>query len=237
MVDRRRQSNLRSDLVMQKIIASAAELFARHGYRATTLQDIADQLGMSKPALYHYIQGKEDLLQPVYIAVLQEAVEELRTTVASSASPSEKLATAIQKHMERIATKPAMIALSWQTDGDLPESLRTVTDELRREATDLFSRIIAEGVARGEMYTAHPKVAALGLLGMLNWTQRWFRPEGPMNHRQIAELFTQLILKGLSRAHDEDRSFSLSASDHVTAIRHHTEALEALLHIQAPNSP
>jgi TetR/AcrR family transcriptional regulator, cholesterol catabolism regulator len=235
MVDRRRQSNLRSDLVMEKIIASAAELFAQRGYHATTLQDIADQLGMSKSALYHYIQSKEDLLQPLYIDMLQEAMEDLRTTVASSASPREKLTTVIQKQMERIATNPAMIALSLQTNGDLPENVRTVTDELRREATDVVSRIIAEGVARGEMHTAHPKVAALGLLGMLNWTQRWFRPEGPLNHRQIAELFTQLVLKGLSGARDEDRSCSMSASDHVAAIRQHTEALEALLHIQAPD--
>jgi TetR/AcrR family transcriptional regulator, cholesterol catabolism regulator len=232
MVDKRHQSNLRSDLVMEKIVASAAQLFAQRGYRATTLQDIATQLGMSKAALYHYIQSKEDLLQPVYIDVLQEAVAELQTIVASSALPSEKLALAIRQHMERIATKPAMIALSLQTNDDLPENSRRIIDEYRHTSTNLFRDIIAEGVACGEMHTSEPKVAALGILGMLNWTQRWFHSEGRLDYRQIAEVFIHLLLRGLLESREEDPLLSASLSDHVSAIRQHTDALASLLQTQ-----
>jgi AcrR family transcriptional regulator len=232
MTDKRTQSHLRSDLVMEKIVASAAQLFAQRGYRATTLRDIANQLGMSKAALYHYIQSKEDLLQPVYIDVLQEGMAELQAIVSSTAPPGEKLSIAIERHMQRIATKPAMFALSLQTNEDLPENSRQVIGELRDTSTNLFCAIIAEGVACGEMHTAEPKMAALGLLGMLNWTQRWFRPEGRLDYHQIAEVFIHLLLRGLLGPGDEAPKLANTPSEHLQAIRLHVDALTTLLQNQ-----
>ena len=236
MPGRRRQVNRRSYVVLKEIGNAAAKLFVVRGYRATTLQDVAGQLGISKPALYHYIDSKEDLLRLIYQETLQEGAASLRELVDSPLPPAEKLRGFLRSHLERIVAKPAAVALTFQTDADLPPDLLDAIAERKREIDELMTQIIVEGVAAGEMSTPDPKVAAFGILGMCNWTYRWYRPDGRLTPRQIADLFADLVLVRLRGAGGDGASLATTPAAHLDAMRRHLDAMDVLLASPAKSS-
>lgn len=221
--------NPRRELMTREIVAQASELFAARGYRATTLQDVAGRLGVTKAALYRYVRSKEDLLRLVYKGSLEQAVHALRTLVQSAASPSEKVRAFILNHAERIATETAAVVATFQRDDDLPRDLRGQSIRLKQEVGNLLAQVIADGVAAGELRTAEPKIAAFAILGMCNWMTRWFHREGRLDHQAVAALFADLALNGLRGSGDARSAVTGDPSGHLAAIRRHTEGLAALL--------
>src|ERR1700682_5678062 len=99
----------RARITQKAIELVASELFARKGFGATTLDDIAEQLGVTKPALYYHVKNKEEILRLIYLTVLTVSEEPLRRFVESTLPPLEKLRRSIE-HQTTIAAdrSPAM---------------------------------------------------------------------------------------------------------------------------------
>src|SRR5216684_4003568 len=150
-------------LTQQAIVAAAAELFARKGFGATSLDDIADTLGVTKGAFYYHVKNKEEILRLIYLTVLTVSEEPLRRIVEAGLPPSEKLRRAIE-HQTAVAAdrSPSMTVFYREQHYLTGPFAREII--LRKKAYErYFEQIIEEGQASGVFQPSiHPKIAIYG---------------------------------------------------------------------------
>ncbi|HEX7734569.1 MAG TPA: TetR/AcrR family transcriptional regulator [Ktedonobacteraceae bacterium] len=188
----------RQRLTQQAIVAAAAELFARNGFGATSLDDVAEVLGGSKASLYYHIKNKEEILRLIFLTVLTVSEEPLRQIVEGDLPPREKLCRAVE-HQTAVAAdrSPAMTVFYREQPHLTGPFAREII--LRKKAYErYFECIIEEGQASGAFQPdLDAKIVAFGLLGMCNWLSQWYRSGGQYTPRQIAEMFEHMIGVGL----------------------------------------
>ncbi len=178
------------------ILERAAHLFAKQGYTAASMNEVAEACGLSKPALYHYFRDKYDLL--VHIA--EGHVSRLQLLVAEVESlglpPEQRLRTLIQRFvLEYARAKDAHRVLT--------EDVKFLTDEDR--ARILGGERAVVGFFSGAIGEHWPQVAdarlaaptAMLLFGMINWMFTWFRPEGSLTYEDLAPMVADLFFGGV----------------------------------------
>lgn len=194
--------SLDKNLKTQKIIDTAAELFHKKGYRATTLVDVSKELGLTHAALYHYVSSKEELLTEIYIQVLQKLFEITIRISKMDLSPAEKLRLIIREHITGVIIKSLpMIAVFFTEENQLPEkAFRKITKE-KNKYTKIIEKIIEEGIAEGSFRKVDPKLETYSILGMCNWVYKWYKPgDNYYGPDQIIDHFIGLIEGGLLNA-------------------------------------
>ncbi len=188
----------RKRLTQKAIVDTATELFARDGFGATSLDDIAAMLGATKGALYYHVKNKEEILRLIYLTVLTASEEPLHHIAEADLSPLEKLRRAVE-HQATVAAdrSPAMIVFYREHPHLTGPFAKEIT--LRKKAYErYFEHIIEEGQAAGAFQlNVDPKIASFGILGMCNWLSQWYRPDGQYTHQHIATMFVNMIANGL----------------------------------------
>ncbi len=188
----------RKRLTQRAIVDTAAELFARDGFGATSLDDIAAMLGVTKGALYYHVKNKEEILRLIYLTVLTASEEPLHHIVEADLSPLEKLRRAVE-HQAAVAAdrSPAMIVFYREHPHLTGPFAKEIT--LRKKAYEqYFEQIIEEGqVAGAFQLNVDPKIASFGILGMCNWLSQWYRPDGQYSYQHISTMFANMIADGL----------------------------------------
>jgi AcrR family transcriptional regulator len=176
-----RTSSSRRELVMSEILEHATRLFAERGYDGTTLQDIAEAIGISRPGLYNYINSKEQLLAELVRDVSENTAHTVRAVrLRTDLSSVEKLRVVVRTLALQRAGAPERFRVLDRTEAALPEEVASVHLKARREVLAEIRTIIEEGVSRGEFRPRDERLAALSVIGMCNWVAWWFHP-GP-NH-------------------------------------------------------
>jgi len=198
--ERRRATEPRSHQRWLKIVSGAATVFARVGYSAATLEEIAEEVGINRASLYYYVGTKAELLVEILHQPIFDMTKTLREIHDSAEPPVTKLRQAIDAHMEALdSTYPELFVfladhLHVLTEGD-PEG--DVVANARRYG-NLFTDIIEEGQRYGVIRPEiHPRIAMMAIVGMCNWTHRWYRADGPMGLREIGEDFAVIAIDGL----------------------------------------
>jgi AcrR family transcriptional regulator len=213
---RKRQSNTRRELVSQEILERAAALFAERGFSNTNLQDVAQALDISRTALYHYIGGKDELLETLVRGLTLETEQSLKRIAADKQlDPVEKLAAAVRSMATRIANNPARFRLLLVSEGSLPDYLAAEHEQSRRRVLQHLRAILREGIEAGQFRFVDERVAAFALLGMCNWVAWWYsreRPSAP-SPDQVADDLAALGVSSL-RVADE------RAPDGAGGVRH-----------------
>jgi TetR/AcrR family transcriptional regulator, cholesterol catabolism regulator len=185
-------------LTQKAIVETAAELFARQGFGATSLDDIAERLGATKGALYYHVKNKEEILRLIYLTVLNASEEPLHQLANSLLPPAQKLRQAIEHHTGIAANRSPAMTVFYREQHHLSGPFaREIL--LRKKAYErYFEQIIAEGQKAG-LFTAtiDAKIAAFGLLGMCNWLSQWYQASGQYSASQIAEMFAAMVEHGL----------------------------------------
>jgi AcrR family transcriptional regulator len=185
----------------QEIVAVAARLFKEKGYRATTLEDIAADVGMLKGSLYYYIRSKEELLYLVVRDPIRQAYNKLEEIVTSDAPVKVKIAQAIANHMTLFHQHYPHIAVYLHDYHHLMQQLQKNAIETPKHYQQLWTTLLEQGVATGEVRgDLDVKVAGYAILGMCNWIYRWYNPQGALSAEEIAGIFTTLVLEGLTRS-------------------------------------
>jgi AcrR family transcriptional regulator len=188
------------------IIAAAAQIFEEKGYEATSFQDIADEVGIDRSSLYYYIPNKEQLFRDVVYGAVREGVATLDAVMEADISASEKLRLVVGSLMSAYAENYPYMSV-WVRE-DLGRVLRSSEgSDKRDELVELAQRyriavesILADGIRDGEFRELDETgIVALGLLGMINWSHRWFNPRGALGADRVAQIFWDVLLKGLLR--------------------------------------
>ncbi len=188
----------RTRLTQKVIVETAAKLFARHGFGATSLNDIAEALGVTKVALYYHVKNKEEILRLIYLMVLNMAEEPLRSIVESELSPIEKLRRAVEHHISVIVNSSPAIKVFYREHAHLTGPFAREILLREKDYERYFEQIIQEGIAKGTFRPGFDsKIITLGLLGMCHWLSQWYKPSGRCTHRQIASMFLDMVEDGL----------------------------------------
>lgn len=192
--NKRDRFNKRRDLIIEK----ATQVFGRKAFHATTLDEIAGELGVTKASLYYYFSTKEDLLYAVLLTSIREHLSRADRVLDENpeASPAKKLELLIAEHLRLLATKYEH-AFLLQQEYELAEPHRTTIVDLRKEYQERFSRILHEGVERHYFRVRDESIAVLMILGSINWFLRWYRSDGRFTVDEIARTFVDMILHGM----------------------------------------
>jgi AcrR family transcriptional regulator len=183
----------------EEVYAAALRLFREKGYHATSMQDIAQAVGLYKGSLYHYIGGKEDLLAQVFERGMGSLLEEVeRIASDTSLRPSAQLRLIVAAHVSAVAENlDALTVYLHEFRALAADSMATVQAQ-RERYTRLVSDIVSRGVQLGELRTPDVDIATLGLIGMCNWICQWYRPGGRLGPAEIGNYFADLVLDGLT---------------------------------------
>ena len=182
----------------QEILDAARKLFRQKGYYATTMQDIAEAVGLQKASLYHYIRSKEALLLRIAGETMRLFHAELDRIEAAGGSKREQLAAAIRAHVRIVAEHQETLTVLFRESHALPpEHAEKVRGETRRY-TRRLTQLIAAGVATGEFRRVDPGAACLAILGACNWMYRWYAADGRLTPAEIGDQFVRLFMDGLS---------------------------------------
>jgi AcrR family transcriptional regulator len=181
----------------QQVRAAALRLFRDKGYHATSMRDIAAEVGINKGSLYSYIRSKEDLLIPFFERAMGLLLAEIEAISADeSLTATERLKRAIKAHILNVTENLDILTVYLSEWRQLrADSLGTVRQQRERYAA-LFLAIVEDGVNRGEFRAIDPRISALGMIGMCNYLFRWYRPDGRLRPEQIADELTDMLLHG-----------------------------------------
>jgi TetR/AcrR family transcriptional regulator, cholesterol catabolism regulator len=182
-----------------EICRTAARIIRERGYDATSVNDIARALGMTKAGLYHYFCGKDALLFEIMSFGMDQIDAEVVAPIRGVSDPEERLRQLLIRHA-RIATR-AHGAVAHLTDElrALPPPARRKIKQRMRAYFDLVRDTLAELKAAGRLRDVDLTVAAFTLLGMILWPPRWFRQGRRLTSDQVAVQVAQIALAGLLR--------------------------------------
>src|ERR1700674_3742917 len=178
---------------------TAAQIILRKGYDATSINDIANALGMTKAGLYHYINGKKELLFDIMNFGLDELEEEVITPAHSITDTAARLRFIIASHA-RLVTRGdgAITILVDEITALTPAQNRKITRR-KRAHFDRLREVLNRLKSAGMLHDVDTTVATISLLGMIHWLSRWFRQDGALTEEQVAEEIVKIALNGLLR--------------------------------------
>jgi AcrR family transcriptional regulator len=183
----------------EAILARAAELFARQGYTATSMNEVAAACGVSKAGLYHYVRDKRELLFQItagHVARLEQVVAEVLAEQAR-ADAEARLRALILRFVREYASAQHEHRVLTEDVRFLEESERAQVLGAQRRVVTAFGEAIAvvrPTLARNEL----EKPLAMLLFGMINWMFTWLRPDGSLTHEDMAPLVADLFFGGLA---------------------------------------
>lgn len=178
--------------------AAALRLFRERGYHATSMQDIAEAVGLYKGSLYHYIGGKEDLLAQVLDRGMGQLLRRIETIVADTAlDPAEQLRRTIRAHVCAVAENRDALTVYLNEWRAFEGETMTAVREQRQRYAELVTSIVERGTAAGVFRPTDLGTTTLAILGMCNWLSQWYRPDGRLAPDAIADQFADLVLQGL----------------------------------------
>jgi AcrR family transcriptional regulator len=186
----------------EQIRLAASRLFVERGYDGTSMQDIADAVGLTKPGLYHFVESKEDLLSAIVDAGVERLEREVIEPARAIKDPQARLAAMIRLHVDNIshvesdlgnpvtALVENLIGLSAERRSEMEGRLRQVFEVIRGALEELKAQgRLADGL--------DPTVSAFSIIGMVMWTNRWRRPGGRLSAAQVADGIVALALHGV----------------------------------------
>ncbi|HEX7957732.1 MAG TPA: TetR/AcrR family transcriptional regulator, partial [Pyrinomonadaceae bacterium] len=184
---------------LAEIYRAAAQIILRKGYDATSVNDIANALGMTKAGLYHYINGKKELLYDIMNFGLGELDEEVATPAEAIKDPAARLRFVVAAHA-RLVTRGqgAITILVDEITALTPPQQRKITQR-KRAYFDFLRGTLDELKAAGQLQDVDTTAATFSLLGMINWLSRWFRQGGALTEEQAADQLVRIALHGLLR--------------------------------------
>jgi AcrR family transcriptional regulator len=181
----------------REILQAASRVFRRRGLQSTGMRDIATELNMAVGNLYYYFKDKEALLAFVQEDTLEALLELADRVRNQKLRANGRLFMLIEEHV---------VLLNEEIPGSLAHlEVEALTEPWRRRVQDrrdayerAFREILEEGMATGIFRQTDPKVSAMAILGAVNWTVKWFRPDGGKTAREIGRECAELLVRGVA---------------------------------------
>ena len=182
----------------QEILRAAARLFQQQGYDATSMNDVAAALGLSKGGLYHHFQSKDEILFHLMDHAMEITQERVINPVRGIADPEERLRMLIRRHIAVVLSeRDREITVMLHENHPLPPALRKRINARKKEYVHFVESLIAEVQrARQAKGSVSPRAAAFALLGMINWIYQWYQPGGSLHEEDLARQYAEIFFGG-----------------------------------------
>jgi AcrR family transcriptional regulator len=181
-----------------ELVEAAARLFSEHGYHGTSMQHIAEALGLLKGSLYAHVGSKEELLFDVANEGADRFIERGAAALGAHAPASERLRMFLVGHVETAIEHIDASTVFLNEWRYLSNDLRTVIQDKRDRYETMARQIIVDGIASGEFRAdADLRFAALLVLSAGNWVYEWYRPGGSLGPTEIGNRFSNIIITGI----------------------------------------
>lgn len=223
---RERQREAKRNAVLQ----AAAQLFNERGFHATSLDDIAARLNVTKPTLYYYVKNKDEILLQCVSKGLTMMLEGIDASRAAGGKAIDQLMTCMQVYA-RIVTMDFGMCLIRVGDEQLPPESRKELRRLKSAIDQEFRRLVAEGVAEGSLQPCDPKMTAFVIAGALSWIGRWYQPDGEYTPEQVAQQCIATLCDGVLR---RPAQAPVSAADAGAALASAPRRKTAVGKVKAP---
>jgi AcrR family transcriptional regulator len=181
----------------EAVLKTAAELFIEKSYSRTSMNDVAERLNITKPALYHYFQNKEQILLDCYRLGTGLIEETLNEIAAHCGNGLGKVEAFIYSYANVMTINFGRCVMRLD-EGDLSEDARMEVRQYKRKIDRRLRGFIQEGMADGSITLCDAKVAAFSIAGALNWICQWYEPDGALSAEEIASQFARTLTQGLA---------------------------------------
>jgi AcrR family transcriptional regulator len=191
----------KTELKREAILRSAAAAFRSKGYHGTSMEDISEQLLMTKGSLYYYFKDKEEILFACHDFSLDRVLQRTREVLdeQKGAPAAEKLSALIDALVHVMIDDLQGSALALDFSALRAEPLKWIVGK-RDQFEKAMRQVISAGVRSGEFRNVDPKLASFAVLGAINWISKWYKQGGPASAGDIGKMYSDLFVKGLSKA-------------------------------------
>jgi AcrR family transcriptional regulator len=179
------------------VLRAAVQIFNERGFHATSLEDVATSLGITKPTIYHYLGNKDQVLLECVTIGLNQLVAAAEASRAEPGKGIDRLQNFLRRYAEVIMDDYGRCVIRTGEEALSPESVRRFR-ELKRGVDTAMRSLIDEGIADGSIASVDSKLLAFTLAGALNWPARWHNPDGGQNTQEIAAQLVALLSTGFA---------------------------------------
>jgi AcrR family transcriptional regulator len=179
------------------VLQTAAHLFLEKSYGRTSMNDVADRLNITKPALYHYFRNKEEILVECYRSGTG-LIEEILNAIADHCGTGLEKVEAFIYSYANVMTVNFGRCVMRLDDADLSSDALGDVRSYKRKIDRRLRSFVQEGIDDGSITPCDPKIAAFAIAGALNWICHWYEPEGALSAEEIAIQFARTLTRGLA---------------------------------------
>lgn len=186
------------ELKKQAVIAEAIRAFGHNGYQNTSLDDIANRLNVTKPALYYYFKSKNELLYECHQLAMDIGDRAIEHAESQPGSGLEKLQRLVEYYIDNLTRELSAPAILHEMAAMHPEHRKRILQR-RRKFDQRMRRFIEEGIEDGTIEPCNPKLAVFWFMSAINGIPRWFRSDGELSGAEIAKAFVQFLVAGFQK--------------------------------------
>jgi TetR/AcrR family transcriptional regulator, cholesterol catabolism regulator len=180
----------------EEIINVSARLFSEKDYRATTLDDIAAELGITKAALYYYIKSKHDILYAICKTAINQYRQGVEEIVEAERSSQERMRDIIYLNVNIFSRSGDIINVYLSEENKLPPAKKRYITKQRREIERIIRGLFEQAIEEGVFRELDVPMVTRAIFGMTNWLSKWYRKSGEYSADEIARIFCDLIMRG-----------------------------------------
>ncbi|TCN27195.1 TetR/AcrR family transcriptional regulator [Mesobacillus foraminis] len=182
----------------ERIIESAINLFEKHGYHGVSVGQIVDDSQTSKGGFYHNFKSKDELLFYIHDLFISYVLDKAREAYDNFDTPVSRLCAIIQSFTKVFDLYKPHITVFYQESAYLAREYQQLINEKRDEYRKIILQVISEGQSNGDFRSEVPaEISTMSIIGMINWTYKWYKKDGALSIDSIALIFNDLILHSL----------------------------------------
>jgi AcrR family transcriptional regulator len=219
----RKRTGLRRALVENEILDRAADLFAERGFKGTSLQDVADALGMSRTALYYYMSSKEAILGRLVENLSGRDAKALEGIRRRNDDPIDRLRAMAREVANNASSNPKQTRILVENRHHLPPDLAETDRKAERTIVKSIESVLEEGIRSGDFRPVETRPAALAIIGMCIWTAWWISPSAGATPDEIADQISDQAVASVRATPD-----GIDRSDPAHLLRAARESLDQL---------
>lgn len=183
----------------EAILESAAQVIRQKGFHAASMADIAEAVQLQKASLYHHFSSKQDILLELLDRALEMVTDRMELVMAEKVPADEKLCLAMRSYLKTLSEQGDLVSVLLLEHRSLDPDYQTRHIPHRDRFENMWRDLIQEGVNTGVFYVENIPMTARGLMGVMNWTITWYKPNGMLSIDEIADHFANVFLNGIKK--------------------------------------
>lgn len=199
----------------EAILESAAQVIRQKGFHGASMADIAEAVDLQKASLYHHFASKQEILLELLDRALEMVSARMAAVMALDAPADEKLRLAMRAYLKTLSEQGDLVSVLLLEHRSLDREFHARHIPNRDRFEHMWQDLIRQGVADGRFVCDDIPLTVRGLMGVMNWTITWYRPDGPLSIEAISDHFARIFLDGIGRTDKKQETSNEQQVAHV----------------------